>query len=84
MNAAANVRLNFSTGNERSSKGRAMAWPREDANHGDVHTSRPCGETRSLGIGGASELRSGRFKASDKLIAWLEADTFMSTKKPSK
>ena len=25
------------------------------ANHGDVHTSRPGGETRSLGIGGASE-----------------------------
>jgi hypothetical protein len=41
--------------NERSSKGRAVAWPREDANHGDVHTSRPGGETRSLGIGGASE-----------------------------
>jgi integrase/recombinase XerD len=30
------------------------------------------------------KLRSGRFKASDKLIAWLEAATFMSTKKPSK
>ena len=42
-------------GNERSSKGRAVAWPREDANHRDVHTSRPGGETRNLGIGGASE-----------------------------
>jgi integrase/recombinase XerD len=30
------------------------------------------------------KLRSGRFKATDKLIAWLEAATFMSTKKPSK
>jgi len=28
--------------------------------------------------------RSGRFKATDKLIAWLEAATFLSTKKPSK
>jgi hypothetical protein len=32
-----------------------LAWPREDANHRHVHTSRPGGETRSLGIGGASE-----------------------------
>lgn len=30
------------------------------------------------------KLRSGRFKATDKLIAWLEAATFMSTKKPTK
>jgi len=30
------------------------------------------------------KLRSGRCKASDKLIAWLEAATFMSTRKPSK
>ena len=30
------------------------------------------------------KLRSGRFKATDKLIAWLGATTFMSTKKPSK
>jgi len=30
------------------------------------------------------KLRSWRFKASDKLIAWLEAATFMSTKKQSK
>jgi integrase/recombinase XerD len=29
------------------------------------------------------KLRSGRFKASDKLIAWLEAATFMPTKKQS-
>jgi len=29
------------------------------------------------------KLRSGRFKATDKLIAWLEAATFMSTKKPT-
>jgi hypothetical protein len=49
------LRLNSSTGNEKSSKGRAVAWPREDANHGDVHTSRAGGETRSLGIGGPSE-----------------------------
>src|SRR5271165_3960493 len=51
----AHLRLNCSTGNERSSKGRAVACPREDANHRDVHTSRPGGETRNLGIGGASE-----------------------------
>ena len=51
----AHLRLNFSTGNKRSSKGRAVAWPREDANHGEVRTSRPGGETRSLGIGGASK-----------------------------
>lgn len=30
------------------------------------------------------KLRSGRFKATDKLIAWLEAATLMSTKKPTK
>jgi hypothetical protein len=51
----AHLRLNFSTGNERSSKGRAVAWPRKNANYRDVHTSRPGGETRRLGIGRASE-----------------------------
>src|SRR5215469_18160560 len=45
----AHLRLNCSTGNERSSKGCAVAWPREDANYRDVHTSRPGGETRNLG-----------------------------------
>jgi len=30
------------------------------------------------------KLRSGRFKATDKLIATLKAATFMQSKKPSK
>ena len=50
----AHLRLNFSTGNERSSKGRAVAWPRETQTT-ELYTSRPGGETRSLGIVGASE-----------------------------
>jgi hypothetical protein len=29
------------------------------------------------------KLRSGRFKATDKLIAWLRAATLMRSKKPS-
>ena len=51
----AHLRFNCSTGHERSSKGRAVGWLREDANHGDVHASGSVGETGSPGIGGTSE-----------------------------
>ena len=53
--ASTHLRLNSSAGHERSSKGRAVAWPREDANHGDVHASGSVGETGSPGIGATSE-----------------------------
>ena len=49
-----------------------MARTRQHANNRDIHAGRPFGETGSLGIVVAPKLRSGRFKATDKLIASLK------------
>ena len=80
----AHLRANDAAGDERSSKGFAVAWSRPTCKRPRSTRARILSETGGLGVNVPPKLRSGRFKATDALIASLRAANLMQSKKPSK
>src|SRR5216684_2051873 len=69
-----------SAGDQRSAKGLAVARPCTHTNNGNLHAKDPSVKLEALESVVPPELRSGRFKATDKLIASLRAATLMRSK----
>jgi hypothetical protein len=69
------------TSHQRSSKSFSLARSFQHADHGNVRRADPTVKLEALESAIAPKLRSGRFKATDKLIASLRAGSFMRSEK---